>query len=252
MSKAAAPPELQLPPIFWSADDEEPKTLKASIYLVYVSAFDKAGERVPLDCVPLGGLPEHPHQLGEKYGAPRVELVGRSETGTILARVIHRCNVQIPQAAPAAPAAAPAAPMSEALALVTAMNERTDKLMLEFNRATTAAHTQVIDVIGKMAGQRIVDSQSLFETLMKSKHLGPAAAAVGADKGELATFLKGIDWAQRTMAGAAEGDEEDDIEGLLKVAAQEFVRAKMGGGAPPPQRERPRPRVVPDPPEDPT
>jgi hypothetical protein len=211
---------------------------------VYVYSIDKAGERVPLDCTSLDGLPEHPHQLGEKYGAPTIELQARDRAGAVVARVTHRTRVPVAAPAPAAPATTSSGPgFSEIMQLTNAMNERTDRFMMELVKSRDSSAAQIVDAISRMAGQRIVDSQALFETIMKTKTMG--AAPAGVDRGELAAYIKGVNWAQRMVAAGAgaEGEEGVDFEELAGIALKNFLETR--GLVPPPQ-ERPRPRAVPD------
>jgi len=240
---------IPLPPLFWDPDSEGQKALRAPINLVWVSTRDKGGESVPLDCTPLDGLPEFPHQLAEKYpGVPFVELVARAADGQLLARVMHRCRSASAAAAPdqRAPAApSPASATSDALGIMQAINSRTDALMGMLIQSKDAAAAQLVDAISRMSGQRIVDSQALFETLLKAKGGGAGAE----QKGELAAFLKGFGHAQSLIAAGQEGGDGDDeasLEELAKVALKGWMqgKAEAAGGTPAP---RPRPRAVPDP-----
>jgi hypothetical protein len=242
--KVAARERALSPPIFWSAGDDEPKTLSAPIYLVHVSGFDKSGERVPLDCTTLDGLPTHAHELGAKYGYPQIELVARDERGAVVCRVTHRVHV----AAPATPAPAPSqvvaapAPAMDPLSLMLAMNERTDKLLALLISSKDSSNAQIVDAITKMSGARLTDSQELFNTLMKAKT--PAAAAPGEQKGELAAYLKGFKYAQELIEQGREleGDGDDDPLSKMKTMLEVFQQV-TGRGDGTPQQQPPL-RVV--------
>jgi hypothetical protein len=241
-----APRERELaPPIFWGATDDEPKTLSAPIYLVHVFGFEKGGERVPLDCTPLDGLPTHAHELGGKYGMSPIELVARDEKGAVVARVTHRTLMAAaPPATAASPAQAPPATAPtgmDPLALMLAMNERTDKLMAMLLASKESSHAQIIDAISKMSGARLTDAQELFSTLLKSKT--PTAAPSSA--GELAAFKQGMSFFEKLVdAGReAEGGEsgEDWTQKLESFTrALQAVQGLGGSGAP----QQPPLRVV--------
>ena len=230
------------PPIFWGANDEEPKTLSGPIYLVYVTTFDKNGERIPLDCTTLDGLPTHAHELGAKYGHSPLELVARDEKGAVVARVTHRVLVPAAAAAPAAPVAAPATPPSfDLFALMQAMNDRTDKLMAMMIQSKDAASSQIVQAISQMSGARLTDAQELFSTLLKAK--SPAGGA-GPERGELAAFLKGMKYfeglvdAGREAEGAGDGD--DDALAKFKTMVEMFTTVTSAGKTP----DQPPLRVV--------
>lgn len=239
-----------LPPILQSLDDEQPKTASRDVYLVYVTMRDKSGESIPVDCTPLSGLPEFPHQLGEKYGgvlglAPGslvpLELTARDDKMALVARVIHR--IRVPGVAPpqgAAPGAAVphATGAFEAFNVVQAINDRTDRFFAELIKTKDTSTAQILDVVSRMSGARIQDAQAAARE-----------GGGGGGKGELAAYLKGFNHAQGLIAaaGGAEGAaEEDDVS--FKDLLTAFLQSHAAGmGAPTPQQqERPRPRPVRD------
>lgn len=256
MSKAVAParnpqPETApkrerepAPPIFWGANDDEPKTLSGPIYLVYVSTFDKNGERIPLDCTTIDGLPTHAHELGAKYGHSPLELVARDEKGAVVARVTHRVLVPAAAAPPAATPAAPATPPGfDLFALMQAMNDRTDKLMAMMIQSKDAASSQIVQAISQMSGARLTDAQELFSTLLKAKN--PAGGADG--RGELAAFLKGMKYFEGLVDAGREAEAEggasddDDVLAKFKTMVDMFSTVTNAGKTPP---EQPPLRVV--------
>jgi hypothetical protein len=245
-SPKPAPRERELaPPIFWSANDDEPKTLNAPIYLVYVYGFDKGGERIPLDCTPFDGLPSHAHELGAKYGHSPIELVARDEKGAVLVRVTHRTQVPpgtpAPAAVPANPSA-PAIPAMDPLALMLAMNERTDKLMAMMLQSKDAASAQIVQAISQMSGARLTDAQELFSTLIKAK--SPAGASP--ERGELAAFMRGMKYFEGLVDAGREAEAEgggggdDDWMSKLQTVAEVFQRVTAAQQAP----QQPPLRVV--------
>lgn len=241
--------EYILPPIFWSGDEERPRTATRPVYLVHVTTLDKTGERIPVDCTPLEGLPQFPHQLGEKYGPALgalpgsvlpLELVGRDENGALVCKVLHR--VRVPGvAAPAHPAAPPAAapPATGALdafAIVQGLNERTDKMLLEFVKAREASANQMIDVVSKMAGARIEDAQAAAS--------GAGKAATG--RGDVETFLRGVKFAQGLMDAAQGGEADDDEDGVVNTMVKAFVENFAAAQSGPPPRRSPPERRGPE------
>lgn len=234
MSKASPtaekPGPMLPPPIFWG--DEEPKPLREPIYLVYVYGIERNGDKLPIDCVPPEGLPEHPHMLSS-YGVPSVELVARTASGSVVARVVHRCRVEAPPpgtpAAAAAAAAVPAGPRSDLLMFVEFMNrmsERTDKLGIELAKQAQDSGARLVDAISRMSSARLTDSQDLFQAMLKTKGGGGAGGT-----GELAAFEKGFAKAMELVEAAqgAGGEGMDDTFERFKTFMEAFKMAKEEG-----------------------